>query len=248
MESTLERTLRLKTGGEIASPNLYSHAIVEVDHAGQQVGSERIPWPHTLFFFSSELTISDLTHYEISNGLGRPHPKEFAETRVIQAILQPTVALRSRPWTGHPTYRMFGTDRRIENFTLDIAPSDNFDEQECSAWGCPSYIVEMDFTQELVDDAVHFYWTVPRATYDRYLWTFANGLADQVRFSARGVSGFYSDWSPSIDADEIKVLTTQNQPIFGEAEGSMPRLGPIGRGELALISTRSVTLAQDTEA
>ena len=131
---------------------------------------------------------------------------------------------------------MFGTDRAITSFDLNIYPiADPAEQESCSAWGSVSYTTEIDFRHETSDDCVVFYLFVKPDTFARYGAKIAHGLVDEMILSVESVAGFYSEWSPSISTDNVKVLTEGSEqkiilPPSHKVEP--PRLGHVGKAEL----------------
>ncbi len=146
---------------------------------------------------------------------------------------------------------MFGTDRTIYDFALQIMPLEGEQRQElCTAWGCVSY------TNETTDDTVTFYLYVSPETFARYAQKIAASEVDKAFFRVGGVSGFYSDWPPPISASDIKVLTSDKEhavEIPDECEIAPPRLGKVREAALFMYSinnlesTKAETAGQDGE-
>ena len=109
---------------------------------------------------------------------------------------------------------MFGTDRTISDFGLLIMPLEGEDQQErCTVWGCVSYTTENDFRNETDDDTVSFYLYVRPETFERYTRKITASEVDKAFFRVVGVAGFYSEWSPSVSTDRIKVLTADEEHV-----------------------------------
>jgi hypothetical protein len=132
---------------------------------------------------------------------------------------------------------MFGTDRIIKSFQLEIHPITDADKQEsCSAWGSVSY-TDTDEIDSIgtTDDCVTFYLFVKLDTFARYGAKVAHGLVDEIILSVKSVAGFYSEWSPSISTDRVKVLVTGEEHKVTLPTGlsfKPPRLGEVGSAEL----------------
>jgi hypothetical protein len=242
----LERGLRLNTKPEHGT--LYRWAINEIDAQGQQIGHDQIPWAWTLNFTATSCVLCDSidigdirsrkSSFEMKNTT--PAPPDKIET-VQQQVIR--VQLRS----GHPrdgedffrgtTFSMFGTDRVIKSFQLEIHPIvDPTNQESCSAWGCVSYTAEIDFRHETQDDCIVFYLFVKPETFARYGAKVAHGLVDEMILSVGSVAGFYSEWSPSISTHNVKVLTPDREeqkiafPPGHQVEP--PRLGYVGTAKL----------------
>lgn len=237
MEFHLDRRLQLLTEHK----SLYSWAINEVDENGKVVGSHQIPWDWSLYFTAIEIVLSDdLTVTEASKEKDvLAQEAEIEYRRTIRAQLLP----------GHPrfhedrtTYRMFGTDRVIEDFRLDIHPLDTEDKIEvCRAWGCVSYTAEVDFRGETTEDCIVFYLLVKPSTFDRYVARISAGTAEEVTLRVRGVDGFYSEWSPSISTHDVKVLTPGSEhevQLPADLKFEPPRLGSVGEASISVNAKR----------
>jgi hypothetical protein len=234
VEYHLDRGLRLLTEPE--HKNLYKWAINEADAEDKLVGSDQIPWPWTLHFTATSCTLSD--NVEIKSKLltdeATAATPDVAERQFIRVELRP----------GHPrddeddltTFSMFGTDRVIKSFQLQILPLADLGEQErCTCWGCVSYTTEVDFTDETEDDCIMFYMFVKPNTFARYAEKAAHSLVDELHLSVGSVAGFYSEWSPSISTRHVKVLTKgseQKLTLPPDLQFEPPRLGEVGEAEL----------------
>src|SRR3954462_15715284 len=212
MDYHLEHGLRLELRPE---KRLYAWAINEVDAQGQQIGHDQIPWPWTLRFSATSLVLGDgieikAQYQKMEEAQPRSrHPRggvlpEIEHRQVISVPL--------RPEDGGDFFRrtkffMFGTDRVIKSFHLDIRPIANPAEQEsCTAWGCVSYTYELDFRNKTEDDCIIFSLSVTPETFGRYAAKVAHGLIDEMILSVSSVAGFYSEWNPSISTSSVKVL------------------------------------------
>jgi hypothetical protein len=222
----LTRSLRLHTKPE--HKNLYKWAINEIDAKGHQIGSDQIPWPWTLDFTAASCVLGDSIEIKSKTA---PASREISQRQVIRVRLRPG-SLRDR----EATFSMFGTDRSIQRFQLQIHPIDDPAEQErCKAWGSVSYTTEIDFEKETTDDCIIFYMFVKADTFDRYAAKIANGLVDEMVLRVGSVDGFYSEWSPLISTNRVKVLapgSEQNITLPAGLQFEPPRLGDVGDVEL----------------
>jgi hypothetical protein len=73
----------------------------------------------------------------------------------------------------------------------------------------------------------------------------ALGIGEEysILFSASRVSGFYSDWSPSISTDCVKVLTAfpEQRVELPPNIKDVPRLGEVGEFKLAIARRASLS-------
>ncbi|RWD01425.1 MAG: hypothetical protein EOS58_25450 [Mesorhizobium sp.] len=233
MEYNIDRRVIFDQDSEFKS--LYEWSLQEVDADGKKVGRDQIPWVFTLSFTAIELTLGDTLAIKPDFQEGSEDKKmAMHEKQFIFAKLQPTDRGRFPRAT---TYSMFGTDRAISNFQLHIMPLAEGEKQErCIAWGVVSYTAEIDFLDETVGDSMGFYLIVRPETFARYAEKVAARAVDEVVLHVGRVAGFYSDWSPSIFADQIKVLADykdQKIEIPTNCKIIPPRLGEVMEAELS---------------
>lgn len=229
MDAHLKRSLRLHTNPE--HKNLYKWAINEIDAKGRQIGSDQIPWPWSLNFTAESCVLGD--SIEIESKAATAAPREIAQRQVIRVELRP-----GGPWedADKTTFSMFGTDRSIQRFQLEIYPTaDPAEPESCTAWGSVSYTTEIDFRNETTDDFIVFYLFVKEDTFGRCAAKIAQGSVDQMILRVGSVAGFYSEWSPSISTHHVKVLTPgseQNITLPTGLQFKPPRLGAVGAVKL----------------
>ena len=137
---------------------------------------------------------------------------------------------------------MFGTDRTIKSFQLQIRQlADPAEQERCEAWGTVSYTTELDFRSDTTEDCIIFSLFVKPETFARYAAKVSDASVDEISFSVRSVDGFYSDWSPSISTDSVKVLTTGEEHevhLPPKLEFAPPRLGFVGEAQISINRRR----------
>ncbi|MBY5808954.1 hypothetical protein [Rhizobium leguminosarum] len=244
MEYHLDR--RLRFFDQPKHKSLYSWAINEVDKADQVVGDDQIPWGWSLYFTATDIVLSDrLVVSEANEVEGRlSQTAEVSHRRTITAKLRPGAERDADDWHRQTTYRMFGTDRAISDFRLDILPLKSEGEIEhCRAWGAVSYTFENDFREETTDDCVLFSLMVKPSTFERYAHRIISGTEVEVILCVGAVSGFYSSWSPSISTRDVKVLAPGGEQVVEVPESiTLPRLGAVGEATLYLNAGRAKKL------
>jgi hypothetical protein len=234
LEFHLERGLRL-----ITHSDLDDWAIQEVDGTGQPIGEDKIPWPWTLRFTATSCLLGDSFEIksEFESTEGTPIPAEMMQRQVIRVQLRPGAPQDDGDLLRKTTYSMFGTDRDISRFQLDIHPiADPTEQESCRSWGLVSYSAEGDFfSKETMDDCIGFDLFVKPETFARYAAKIAHGLVDEIILSVRLVDGFYSAWSPTILTPEVKVLTGGKEQKLSSSPGHQvkpPRLGRVGEATM----------------
>ncbi len=225
MKYHLDRTVVLKPASKFE--NLYKWSLNEVDLQDQPIGRELIPWHWGLDFEVTELSFSSSTE---------PKPVSIDEydgpcvrqRRLISAKLRPALnGDRIRT-----SYSMIGTSRDNVDFSLKIQKLDEGDSKEyCRLSGSVGFTTEIDFHKETYNDVVEIYLYVHSDTFDDYANMIVAGSVDAGYLRVSGVSGFFSDWSPSIYTGNVKILTPNisqvvKRPI--DCDIDPPRLGKAG--------------------
>ena len=194
---------RVVLSSEREHKNLYSWSIKEFDEKGTQVGRDHIPWNWGLRFEVIELHPSyslQMKEGEASGEEGSGY--ELSEvSEYLYGKLIPSVESRKAG-----IYSMFGTTRRrIDQFGLFIYKAKEGESECCRLWGSASYTSEWDFQNVTEPDSVQVY-VYLTSEIDQLMNLVKVPVATEVTIRLSGVSGFYSDWSPSIRTDSIKVL------------------------------------------
>ncbi len=197
MEYRLDNHVVLSTEREHG--NLYSWSIKEFDKNGKQIGGDQIPWDWSLRFEVIELIPT--CNIQINSADEDQAETSKAElSEYLYGKLRPSAESRR---AGR--YSMFGTQREISEFGLFIYKATD-GEDRCRLWGSASYTSEWDFEDLTEQDSVQMYVYLSPEKFDQLMKfvKFPRPTGAEIRLT--GVSGFYSEWSPSIRTDSIKIL------------------------------------------
>lgn len=241
MEYHLDRALKLKT--EPKHKSLYKWAIVEIVENDQNKQRDQIPWPWTSYFTAKNCLVHDSLSIDAEKTAvdGNSSP-QYSENQQITIFLKPGYIGRDGFYSNQTRFSMFGTSRTINDIWLNIYPILEPGRQEsCSAWGSVSNTCEIDFINETTNDVLIFNLFVKPASFSRYAQAIRAGYADEIGFSVGRVSGFYSDWSPSVSTDSIKILAAgaeQHIDTIADPEIDLPRLGIVGKCSLYINRRR----------
>ncbi len=203
---------------ETERQSLYPWSLQEFSKDGKAVSSKLIPWKWSLDFRATEL--------KYMRGF------QSADARVPQAGESIRVTLKPEPdfsSSRTPKYSMFGTNRVLQDFSVTIHKlKDEQAEERCTAWGSVSFTHEMDVGSRTENDLLIFRIELKAENYEALCY-FANngGNHDELLLSVTGVSGFYSEWSPLISTNSIKILATDSEQnvVQHGASNEPPRLG-----------------------
>jgi hypothetical protein len=245
MDAHLDNKIRLNNKTEHES--LYSWCLQEINSEGEQLGRDLIPWAWGFHFTASELRLTqgfefgELSIFEDDDKESKEE-SEFQDTEVIIATLHPGICTDGKWLEDDPSFSMFGTNRTINDFTLRINAVEEEGEKEyCNVWGCVSYTAEIDFHDETTPDTIEIYLGLSKDRFNKIAELISSKTVDVVRVGISRVSGFYSDWSPSISTNSVKVLARGSDQEIEIPEGceiEPPKLGEVGKFDLTL-TTRS---------
>lgn len=238
VEYQLENPVRVSTKSPHES--LYSWFIEELDSTTKKVSPHYVPWGWNLYFDVTDLTVIRSLEFEAdktSDVREHIHGRLFPQTTDRRAAA---------------TYSFFGTNRKIESFTLRIVKSKD-DKESFHVFGSVGYEHEWDFENLLQGDSVEVEIVLPASRFDRLASFIEDGRSKGI-VTLGAVEGFYSEWSPSIRTKNIKILANlkdQKVTTDGAAEITPPVLGKLGSFSFRLLKGDGATVkieAEDTEA
>lgn len=252
MEYHLDNKLRLSRDVEHSS--LYKWCLREFDENGEQIGRDHIPWHWSLNFTITEFRYFFNIFQERDYKLFESNDEDKSDTETdedletnaterIIASLSPTND--SKRFGSYTKFSMFGTNREITDFRLHIETSE---EESCGIWGSVSYTSEVDFRDETMDDCVEIYISLKPEKFEKIVDLVKSDTINEPSIRISNVDGFYSDWSPSISTDEVKVLTRsdeQNLDIPEDCKIDPPRLGKVGELDLHLGHKHTLVIKED---
>lgn len=251
MDYHLDHQIRLSE--ESKYKNLYSWSLQEVSENGEQIGLDQVPWNWSLYFSASELRY----HKEVTikrevdpEDISRAS-KDASSAESISAVLHSGWQSADGLFEREATYSMFGTNRRIKDFGLVIRPIEDGDSIDaCTLWGCISYTSEIDFRTETEDDILQIYVGVSSGRFNELRQLVDHVHPDTWVVRLGRVDGFYSEWSPSVSTNRIKVLTAGSEHKVNVPEGcevSPRRLGAVGEFSLMTTSRTLLNLKRDSD-
>jgi hypothetical protein len=244
LEYNLDNRVVLSTERE--HKNLYSWSIKEYDDKGKQIGRDQIPWPWNLTFEVIEL----IPYYRLQINKGDvlaegdtvSQPSEVEE--YLYGKLLPSVEGRRAG-----IYSMFGTRRRVNQFGLFIYKAKEDQSETCRLWGSVSYTSEWDFENVTEPDSLQVYVYLAPLKFDQLMSLVKVPVATGLMIRLSGVHGFYSDWSPSIRTDSIKILANANDQQLKNPENltfEPPALGLVREFQISLKKESPLILQPKT--
>jgi hypothetical protein len=245
MDYHMENKILLSEDSEYK--NLYSWSLQEFNNEGKKIGRDQISWQCGLYF-----TASELRHYysiNISKSKNNEDKKPTQESEVITAILHPGTCYDGKTLKDDVSYSMFGTNRTIKKFTLRIQKiEDDSDNEFCRIRGYVSYTAEVDFRDITTDDTIDITLRLLPQRFNKIAELIKTQRIDILGLYLDEVSGFYSEWSPSISTGSIKVLAAQEEQVVVKKDDckiNPPRLGEVSEFDLGITRRHKLNLKQD---
>lgn len=259
MDLQLDKKIFLTTERE--HKNLYSWCIQEHNANGEKIGLDQIPWAWNNHFFATKLyyhlnlsgKTKNSSRLQFLDSTRKEPPKNKQNNINKQMVIdeQESITAILHSENDETSYSMFGTDRKIKNITLSISKESNKTKEFCYAWGCPSYVTEHDFRNITEPDTIQFYLSINAEKFNRIVQLIKINNINKLKFSVSGVSGFYSEWSPSISTSRIKVLTNDSYhnveidkkcKLTSIQQKNIPRLGEVLEFNLWIIKDQGEQL------
>lgn len=243
MDYHIENKILLSEDSEYKS--LYSWSLQEFNNKGEKIGFDQIPWRWDLNFTASELRY----HYSVNKNKSNNDEDSTQENEFITAILHPGICRDGQSLEDDVSYSMFGTNRIIKEFILRIQKiEDGGDNELCYLLGIVSYTTELDFRKITTDDTIDITLRLSPQRFNKIAELIKTQLIDILELALVGVPGFYSEWSPSISTENIKILSAQEEPVVIKKDGCKidpPRLGEVIEFSLVIIQRHKLNLKQD---
>ena len=227
----------VKFSEEIEHKGLYTWCLKEFDQDEKQVGSDQIPWGWGLNF-----TVADLAYHltlEQERSFTRSSDKSTEQLTTQPVVKKESLYGRLVPEKSGPSafgvtrYSFFGTDRKIADFSIRIVEGE---EESIDVWGSPNFEYETDFVTDTSPDNLQVTLVLKSDHFRDLVELVKSNAISHLSLRLSRVSGLYSDWSPSISVDDIKVLPAGNDDgkvLFpDENERPIPRLGKVGEYRL----------------
>jgi hypothetical protein len=130
-----------------------------------------------------------------------------------------------------------GSEREIREFTLTIEKGEH--NSACWCWACPEYEGGFDFHERIEPDCVAFNLRLASKEFDKISGLIVAGTIGSIDLCVGRVSGFYSEWSPDILTNIIKVLsgdTDHKIAIPDDVAHPIPKTGEVGNFSISTTS------------
>ena len=240
MEYELERKIKLSTDSEYEG--LYKWALQEYDEKNEKVGSPQIPWEWGVDFKANDLQYIRTIEISSDDEPSEEKKAEVSDIEKMTAMLSPT-QLRWGEWQDdYCSLSMLGTKREIKEIQLNIRPSKD-ENESCRLSGFPSYTADFDFEEQTVSDMLFVDAAISPDRFKEISELVRSKKIDICMVRLSSVSGFYSEWSPAVRTNKIKVLcagSDQAIEVPDSCDITPPRLGGVQEFSLTLSSNKKM--------
>lgn len=232
MEYNLDYNVKVSTNPE--QNLLHKWSIQEYEKKdNEKIGSEMFPYEGSIHFLVENIKHEyRLKLFEESKKSNTLNDENIVTSKLIETefLVGDLVPDYSRTSTG--SISMFGTNRYIKNIKVWICVLQDGENPSSSSQGIVSYSYngDIDFDAGSEKDFLGFTLNIDRKYFDRLFREIQKRKDQQIGIQLTDIDGFYSEWSPSIHIDEIKVLTNikdQGVVIPLGCEITPPRLGSV---------------------
>ena len=208
MERDLNRTIKLNNDSEHKS--LYSWSLEEYDSDGKKVTESFIPMQTGSIY----LDVEKLEYRHNFQGSGYdPKSTEITESEFISGTLKTSEDGRM-PFPTTNRFSMFGTDREVKTFGIEIYKVDNDFrvEESFNLTGWLGYETkgDMDLPAQKAEDALYITVVLNDEKFNKIVQNIKDGIHPNY-VSIGHAEGFYNRWTPSIHLGDIKILTDEKQ-------------------------------------
>ena len=119
-----------------------------------------------------------------------------------------------------------------------------------AGYGCVRHTIEDIDGDETIDDTIQVDMYLSLQRFNRIADIIKTQVPDIVQVRLGKVPGFYSEWSPSIHTDRVKILTAYHHEIVISDESDImpPRLCKVGEFNITIALRRKLNPKQDLKS
>lgn len=246
MEYRIEK--KITFNGDTEHRSLYKWCLNEIETNDAKDGRDLIPFHSPLFFTGSSLQlVSELGAIKQYNDKQeRIPPTTFKNTHAIVGVFHSGICHDGASLTDQVPFTMMGANRGITEFKVRLSESSDGNE-DCQIFGIPSYDYEVDFRNETEPDWLQLEITLLPDKFVQIAEAVRAKKVDSATLMISHVSGFYSDWSPSISPDFIKVLTDSHKIEGHDDSFEIPTVGKVDQFRLTLKSMNMLNVKPNSQ-
>ena len=235
MKHELEYKIQLNE--DIQDTSLYSWCLNEYDEENNKIDRDWIPFFWSLYFTANSLKVIREVTNDIDENQNKKTQKIRKETRISGSLLSGSPT-DGKNFEDRVMYSMLGTNRTIKQFHICIYRNSEDEGIElCGSWGYLSCETEdKNFIKYTEPDIVGFEIFLSKKKFDDLANLIESKKVDDVILRVDNVAGFYSNWSPTISPNYIKILTNDHKvKTKDKSKVQFPTLGLVDAPNLGLI-------------
>jgi hypothetical protein len=225
----------------------YSHRkwfLQEVDANNKLVGQKQVPWYGQQIFTVCEFSYAHTVSVKWSLFEDEKDEEDVEDVEDVEdgekifARLIPGFQMDDK-WK-ETTYSIFGTNRKIEDFSLSIWKlKENSENERCTIWGSARFSYEHGYRYHTDPDMVDISLFLSSQKFEKIKQLVIADASDVVRLNISLARGFYSGWHPGeVEVrDAIKILTEEAAHDLAIPDNCSIRpkgLGNVGKFELKI--------------
>ena len=222
MKYELERKITVNHQPKDCS--LYKWCLNENDKDNEKITNDLIPYRFSLYFICSSLKIVRQTYLRIDRQDG--DSKKVRQKIIVTGTIRSGFCRDDETLTDEVSYSFFGTNRIIEKINFSIVETNQEQDEFCTLVGIPCYTTELDHLVETQPDFLGFDVYLKKERFEALVNHIESKVVDSCWMSASLVSGFYSEWKPSISTNFIKILTQSH--VVNGLQDDMFQLDRVG--------------------
>jgi hypothetical protein len=192
------------------SGGLYSWCLNEIDVNTGKRGEDLIPWASYLYFMGSSFkVVNNLFSDDCIDPVDGANKACSKFSQVVVGVFHPGVCSDGENLDDVVEYSMFGRDKPITE--IDVRITSDGGAESFKLNGSPAYVYELDFSKQYQKDWVEFNINLSKENFDKLVELVDLNKVESATLLLKAVSGFYSEWSPSIKTGFIKILTDKHK-------------------------------------
>lgn len=239
--------LKVSLETETKHQSLYKWCLKETKENGDQ-GRDLIPFQWSTAFHSTSFGVQRSISSQHSFRFDQEDeikPLEFSKEDVIFGKLE-SGYYDNDGWRA-PSIAMVGSSRKVLDISLRIKRIDDVQQETCQVWGSVAYESENDFRNEREEDTLLISFYLEHEKFNSLFELVSKNQVNRLTVRLSDVEGFYSEWSPSISTNFIKVLgrvETHGLQVDEEWKKRIPTLGKVGEASLTVERTLEAKMTE----
>jgi hypothetical protein len=242
MEYRLERKVKINREPEFKSLN--SWCLNEFDEKGEKIGLDWVPFSWRFWFTGTSLQL--VTNLNIERDFETEKTKS-AKSKTIYGKFYSGICVDGTNLIDEVTFSIFGTARKIKEFSVIINEVKEGNEETCIFTAFPSYVSEdAEFRKVIEDDYAGFEIYINSEKFNGIAKLIESRSIDSARLYIKYVDGVYAYWTPTIKTYSAKFLTSEVVvDDVGETKFEGTRVNKVGEFDISFSTRVDLELKQN---